>query len=49
MPVNQPFGPGVLYVIPMRLIRARVMKYRSIKDTGWFDVERTKTILVGPN
>src|SRR5487761_401066 len=33
----------------MRLSKARVMKYRSIKDTGWFDVEETKTILVGPN
>jgi hypothetical protein len=33
----------------MRLSKARVMKYRSIKDTGWFDVEDTKTILVGPN
>lgn len=33
----------------MRLARARVQKYRSIKDTGWFEVEATKTILVGPN
>lgn len=33
----------------MRLIKARVRKYRSIKDTGWFDVEQLKTILVGPN
>lgn len=33
----------------MRLSKARVQKYRSIKDTGWFDVEETKTVLVGPN
>ena len=33
----------------MRLSKARVQKYRSIRDTGLFDVERTKTILVGPN
>ena len=33
----------------MRLSKARVRKYRSIHDTGWFDVESTKTILVGPN
>lgn len=33
----------------MRLSAARVQKYRSIRDTGWFDVEDTKTILVGPN
>ena len=33
----------------MRLLSARVQKYRSVKDTGWFDVERQKTILVGPN
>ncbi len=33
----------------MRLIKARVQKYRSIRDTGWFDVETNKTILVGPN
>ena len=30
----------------MRLSKARVRKYRSIHDTGWFDVESTKTILV---
>src|SRR5271169_3327089 len=23
--------------------------YRSVKDSGWFDVEHAKTILVGPN
>lgn len=33
----------------MRLSRARVQNYRSIRDTGWFDVEQAKTILVGPN
>src|SRR6202165_4311277 len=33
----------------MRLSRARVQQYRSIRDTGWFEVEETKTILVGPN
>ncbi len=33
----------------MRLIKARVQKYRSIRDTGLFEVELNKTILVGPN
>ncbi|MBC3489501.1 AAA family ATPase [Pseudomonas taiwanensis] len=33
----------------MRLIKARVQNYRSIVDTGEFEVERLKTILVGPN
>ncbi|MCX8477649.1 MAG: AAA family ATPase [Sphingomonas sp.] len=33
----------------MRLRAARVQNYRSIRDTGLFDVERDKTILVGPN
>jgi predicted ATPase len=33
----------------MRLSGARVQKYRSIRDTGWFDIEDAKTILVGPN
>jgi predicted ATPase len=33
----------------MRLARARVQKYRSIRDTGWFDIEDAKTILVGSN
>lgn len=33
----------------MRLTSARVQKYRSIKDTGWFDIEPDKTIMVGPN
>ena len=29
--------------------RVRVTKYRSIRDSGWFDVEKGKTILIGPN
>jgi len=33
----------------MRLMRAKLQSYRSIRDTGWFEVERDKTILVGPN
>lgn len=33
----------------MRLQRARVTNYRGIIDTGWFDVEKNKTIMVGPN
>lgn len=33
----------------MRLKRARVTNYRSIKDTGYFDVDSEKTIFVGPN
>jgi len=33
----------------MRLTKARVQGYRSIIDSGWFDVEHGKTILVGPN
>ena len=33
----------------MRLVEARVQNYRSVRDTGWFDVEGAKTILVGPN
>lgn len=33
----------------MRLVKARVQGYRSIIDTGYFDVETDKTILVGPN
>jgi len=33
----------------MRLKKARVTKYRSVRDRGWFDVEFGKTILVGPN
>ena len=31
----------------MRLAKARVQNYRSVRDTGWFDVEHTKTIMVG--
>lgn len=33
----------------MRLRAARVQNYRSVRDTGLFDVEHDKTILVGPN
>ncbi len=33
----------------MRLERANVENYRSVKDSGWFDVAHDKTILVGPN
>ena len=33
----------------MRLVAARVQKYRCIRDTGWFDIEPTKTIFVGAN
>ena len=33
----------------MRLRKARIRKYRSIRDSGWFDIESTKTVLVGPN
>ncbi|WP_368229850.1 AAA family ATPase [Aeromonas sp. R10-1] len=33
----------------MRLTRAKVENYRSIIDTGEFDIEHLKTILVGPN
>ena len=33
----------------MRLTRVRVQNHRCVRDTGWFDVEQAKTILVGPN
>ena len=33
----------------MKLWKARVQNYRSIVDTGMFEVEGKKTILVGPN
>jgi len=33
----------------MRLSKARVANYRSVIDTGWFDIESAKTIVVGPN
>lgn len=33
----------------MKLIKARVQNYRSIIDTGEFEIEELKTILVGPN
>ena len=33
----------------MRLTRVRVQNYRCVRDTGWFEVEQAKTILVGTN
>lgn len=33
----------------MRLLKAQVTKYRSIRDTGLFEIEPAKTIFVGPN
>ena len=33
----------------MRLIKARVQNYRSIIDSGEFEIEKLKTIMVGPN
>jgi predicted ATP-dependent endonuclease of OLD family len=33
----------------MRLSTVRVQNYRSIIDTGEFEIEQLKTILVGPN
>jgi len=33
----------------MRLSKAHIRKYRSIRDTGEFEIEPGKTILVGPN
>lgn len=33
----------------MRLIKARVQGYRSVVDSGEFEIENLKTILVGPN
>ena len=33
----------------MKLKSARVHNYRSIRDTGHFEIEEAKTILVGPN
>src|SRR3984957_6688855 len=33
----------------MRLIKAQIQKYRSIRDTGVFEIDPKKTILVGPN
>jgi len=33
----------------MKLIKARVQNYRSIIDSGEFEIEKLKTILVGPN
>lgn len=33
----------------MRLVKARIQGYRSIIDTGYFEIEPHKTIMVGPN
>ena len=33
----------------MKLVAARVQNYRCVRDTEWFDIEKAKTILVGPN
>lgn len=33
----------------MRLKKARITNYRSVKDSGWIDFEDRKSILVGPN
>lgn len=33
----------------MRLKKARITNYRSVKDSGWIDFEHDKTIMVGPN
>ena len=35
--------------VNMRLVKARIQNYRSIIDTGEFEVEKLKTIMVGPN
>jgi predicted ATPase len=33
----------------LKLLKARVTDYRSVKDSGWIDFEQSKTIMVGPN
>jgi energy-coupling factor transporter ATP-binding protein EcfA2 len=33
----------------LRLKKARVTNYRSVKDSGWIDFDEKKNILVGPN
>ena len=33
----------------MKLVKAKIERFRSIIDTGWFEIETEKTILVGPN
>lgn len=33
----------------MRLSKVRIQNYRSIIDSGWIDIEKNKTILVGSN
>ncbi len=48
-PVDFGFDQGQEYIRFMRLVAARVQKYRCIRDTGWFDIEAAKTIFVGAN
>ena len=33
----------------MKLKTAHIQNYRSVRDTGEFEIEAAKTILVGPN
>ncbi len=33
----------------MKLLKGRVTNYRSVKDSGWFEIEGGKTIFVGSN
>jgi hypothetical protein len=33
----------------MKLKKARVQNYWSVHDSGWFDIEGDKTVIVGPN
>jgi predicted ATP-dependent endonuclease of OLD family len=33
----------------MRIVKARIQNFRSIVDSGEFEIEKLKTILVGPN
>ena len=33
----------------MRLVKARVQNYRSIVDTGEFEIDQIKTVMVGIN
>ncbi|HWL06397.1 MAG TPA: AAA family ATPase [Xanthobacteraceae bacterium] len=33
----------------MKLTKARITNYRSVKDSGWINFESSKTIMVGPN
>jgi len=40
---------GMILGATVLLSKARVQNYRSVRDTGEFDVEDVKTIMVGPN